>query len=129
MTYFTLKPLSIIFLLGLLTLPCLLPIFNAQKIKFTQDTGCLNDGSFEFCLPADDPGALDEVLKIAPQTGCFNKSRGRAGCVAGEMLCLVKTTNMCRPDQPHAMNDNGWQTVKKLADMPFIHKIVATWYE
>ena len=100
-----------------------------HKIQFTQNTGCLNDGSFEFCIPADDPAALAEVLAIAPQTQCV-RSSGRARCdTKTQVLCMVETTGMCRADLPDAMNDDGWRTVCDLAVLPFVREIVATWYE
>jgi hypothetical protein len=101
----------------------------ADKISFTQETGCQNDGSIEFCLPADDPAALAAVQRIAPGVTCL-QTRGRAGCdLPSQRLCLVETRGMCRPDAARAMTDAGWRTVCDLAALPFVERIVPTWYE
>lgn len=98
----------------------------SHKIGFTQETGCLNDGSVEFCLPAGDPAALAAVLDILPQTTCI-QARGRAGCdLETQLLCRVDTAGMCRADRPQAMTDPGWQTVCQLASLPFVPHIVPT---
>jgi hypothetical protein len=109
--------------------PALEPTCPADKIRFTQETGCLNDGSVEFCLPADDPSALASVQRIAPGVTCL-QARGRAGCdLHSQRLCLVETRGMCRPDATRAMTDAGWQTVCDLAALPFVGTVVPTWYE
>jgi len=101
----------------------------ADKISFTRETGCLNDGSIEFCLPADDPTALSAVQRIAPGVTCL-QAHGRAGCdLRSQRLCLVDTRGLCRTDAPRAMTDAGWRTVCDLAMLPFVEKIVPTWYE
>ncbi|MBZ0301588.1 MAG: hypothetical protein K8J31_17715 [Anaerolineae bacterium] len=100
-----------------------------EIIRFTPATGCRNDGSFEFCIPADDPAALAQVFSIAPNTTCV-PGRGRAGCdTATQLLCLVGTDGMCQADQPEAMTNAAWQTTCDLAGLPFISQIVPTWYE
>jgi hypothetical protein len=105
------------------------PACSADKISFTQETGCLNDGSIEFCLPADDPAALATVRRIVPSVTCL-QSRGRARCDPhSQRLCLVDTRGMCRTDSPRAMTDAGWRTVCDLARLPFVRKVVPTWYE
>jgi len=105
------------------------PACPADKIAFTQETGCLNDGSVEFCLPADDPSALSAVQRIAPAVTCL-QAHGRAGCdLHSARLCLVDTRGMCRSDAPRAMTDAGWRTVCDLAKLPFVRKVVPTWYE
>jgi hypothetical protein len=105
------------------------PACPAHKISFAQEEGCVNDGSIEFCLPADDLNALAAVREIAPQTTCM-RAGGRARCdLEAQVLCLVDTKGMCRRDTPGAMTDAGWQTVCDLAALPFIERIVPTWYE
>jgi hypothetical protein len=126
------RPLSLFFVVIGLTLPCHFSILPsgepaASKIQFSQETGCLNDDSFEFCIPAADPDALSAVLAIAPQAVCAQGSRGRAGCTSAELLCMVETSgDLCRAD---AMTDETWQMVQDLAALPFIQRIVPTWYE
>ncbi len=99
-----------------------------EKIAFTQATGCQNDGSVEFCLPADDPAALDTVRQIAPEVSC-QQAGGRAHCdLNTQILCLVETRGMCVAEYG-ALTDAGWQTVCDLAALPFVKQIVPTWYE
>lgn len=99
-----------------------------QKITFTQATGCLNDGSFEFCIPADDPAALKAVQQIAPGVNCI-QAGGRAHCnLDTQRLCMVDTAGMCTATHG-AMNASGWQTVCAFAALPFVDKVVPTWYE
>lgn len=107
------------------------PTCPASRIVFTQETGCLNDGYVEFCIPADDPGALAAVQKITPGVECMG-SRGRAGCdLDTEILCLVEVRDHCPsdPDHPRALDDAGWDMVCELAGLPFVREIVPTWYE
>ena len=98
------------------------------KIAFTQDTGCVNDGSIEFCVPADDKQALATILRIAPRADCFH-GRGRAQCDESEYLCMVDTEGMCSDDSSGAMNDDGWRVICDLASLSFVREIVPTWYE
>jgi hypothetical protein len=126
--------LYLLVVLGLMTASCPLTLPQSpspcatEKISFTQENGCLNDGSFEFCIPQDDPEALAAVLEIAPTAACLKGSRGRAGCdLETQMLCLVNRDGMCAAND--AMNDTGWQTVCELASLPSVEKIVPTWYE
>ncbi len=99
------------------------------KIMFDQSTGCQNDGSFEFCLPAYDPNAMQAVLRLAPGTSC-GPGRGRAGCNENQLLCRVPTTGLCSPPNSRAaMSDFGWNLVCSLAGLEFIEAIVPTWYE
>lgn len=101
----------------------------AARIAFTQDEGCLNDGSFEFCIPADDPDAQAAVRVIAPAAACVQAS-GRARCdPTTERLCLVSTQGMCQAQSRGAMTDEGWRTVCALASLPFVRAVVPTWYE
>jgi hypothetical protein len=99
-----------------------------DKIAFTQDTGCLNDGSVEFCIPAGDPAALAAVQRIAPDVTCM-RAGGRARCdTTTEILCLLPTRKQCTTYHG-ALPDSRWQTVCDLAALPFVRQIVPTWYE
>ena len=88
----------------------------------------MNDGSIEFCIPADDEQALAAILSIAPRADCF-RGRGRAQCDESEHLCMIDTGGMCRDDSSEAMNDDGWRIACNLASLPFVREIVPTWYE
>lgn len=99
-----------------------------EKIAFTQETGCLNDGSFEFCVPIKTLEAMAQVKEIVPQAEC-GPHRGRAGCnTETELLCMVPVDRLC-VTYHGALNDAGWQIVCDLAALPQIRAIVPTWYE
>src|SRR5688572_18318075 len=65
---------------------------TAAKLKFEQPTGCLNDGSVEFCIPADDPQLRATLAAITPGIRCEGGG-GRAEClrVPGLLLCSYPT--------------------------------------
>jgi hypothetical protein len=116
-------------LLSYLTANQAAPDCAQNRIAFTQATGCQNDGSFEFCMPADDPAALEQVMALVPDANCIS-TPGRARCdMATQLLCMVPTDDMCHPDQPDALTTTAWQTTCQLADLPFVERIVPTWYE
>jgi hypothetical protein len=103
-------------------------LYPAEKIRFTQDTGCQNDGSVEFCLPAHDRAALDLVRALVPEVHCM-QARGRAGCdLDREMLCMVETAELC-VEIHGAMTDAGWALINELAALDAVREIVPTWYE
>jgi|SRR6185503_21218054 len=100
-----------------------------SKLRFTQEIGCLNDGSVEFCLPSGDAPAIAEVKAIAP--GVYSGAgRGRAGCdtlaetlyffPAGEAECVARHG---------AMKDWAWEEVCRIAALPEVREIVPTWLE
>ncbi|WP_248360624.1 hypothetical protein [Anaeromyxobacter oryzae] len=103
-----------------------------EKLRFTQATGCQNDGSVEFCVARGDATLEAKVRSIAPsvRTGA---SRGRAGCdPAVETLYFYPTL----PDDPSvctsrhgAVTDRAWQELCRLASLSEIRRIVPTWYE
>ncbi len=106
------------------------PKCPADKIAFDQSQGCLNDGSVEFCIPANDPAALQAVRTIDPQIACMQGSHGRAGCdLDREMLCLTETQTYCTADRYGKIDGAGWARICDLARLPFIKRIVPTWYE
>ncbi|WP_437818317.1 hypothetical protein [Sorangium sp. So ce1078] len=100
-----------------------------QKIAFTRDTGCVNDGSVEFCLPTGDEALLARVRDIAPaiQAG---SSRGRARCdVPAETLYLFPTGDAECVARHGALEDAAWDQVCRIAALPEVREIVPTWYE
>lgn len=106
------------------------PPCPADKIAFEQARGCENDGSVEFCIPAGDPAALEAVRAIDPKISCIQGSMGRARCDLGrEMLCLMDTLPYCGKDRYGAINDTGWARICAFARLPFVTRIVPTWYE
>jgi hypothetical protein len=99
----------------------------ADVISFSQEDGCIGDDTFEFCIPADNPFALEQVQAIAPAATC-SPGRGRAGCKPeSELLCMVRTSGLCLKDD--SMTAEGWQLTCDLAGLPFIEAIVPTFYE
>ncbi len=99
-----------------------------EKIQFTRDEGCFNDGSFEFCV-ANDAALLDSLHQSVPNVTCIS-SPGRARCdIQTQVLCMVSTDGLCRADQPGALTDDGWHLACSIAARPYIERIVATWYE
>jgi hypothetical protein len=102
------------------------PACPVDKITFTQDNGCLNDGNVEFCVPARDPAALAAVRRIAPDVTCM-QAAARARCdTTAEVLCFFPTD--CS-DHFSPLPDSRWQTVCDLAALPFVRQIIPTWYE
>lgn len=101
----------------------------ADKIAFTRESGCVNDGSVEFCIPRDDPGVLAAAHQIAPVVTVLKESRGRAGCGPDQVLVLLPTGGLCDPTDPGAMSRAGWAKVCALARLPGVPRVVPTWYE
>lgn len=100
-----------------------------HELAFTKDTGCLNDGSVEFCLPTGDEALLARVRDVAP-TIQAGSSRGRAGCdVPAETLYFFPTGD-AECVAPHgALEDGAWDTLCRIAALPEVRAIVPTWYE
>jgi hypothetical protein len=100
------------------------------KLRFTHETGCLNDGSVEFCLPAGDDALLAQVLAIAPTVHSTGGGGGRAGCSAPtEQLYFLPTTGADCVVDHGAMTDKTWEQVCRIAALPEIREIVPTWFE
>ena len=85
-----------------------------------------DDGSVEFCLPADDAASLTAVQAVS-KVNCGSGSSGRAGCnPATELLCFLPT-GMAECVAPQgAMTDKTWQTVCKISTVDAVTKIVPT---
>ncbi|WP_437635507.1 hypothetical protein [Sorangium sp. So ce854] len=100
-----------------------------QKLAFTRDTGCVNDGSVEFCLPAGDEALVARVRDIAP-TILAGSSRGRASCdVPAETLYFFPTGD-AECVAPHgALEEAAWSKLCRIAALPEVRAIVPTWYE
>jgi hypothetical protein len=103
-----------------------------EELAFTRETGCLNDGAVEFCLPRSEPDHQAELRALAPDLQCFPgaASSGRVGCdTRVSYLCLLPLGSAhCTPDSP-ALTDAGWQLVCAIAARPYVERIVPTWFE
>ncbi|WP_437562179.1 hypothetical protein [Sorangium sp. So ce542] len=100
-----------------------------EKLAFTRETGCANDGSVEFCLPAGDEALLARVRDIAP-TIQEGSSRGRAGCdVPAETLYFFPTGDAECVARHGALEDAAWDKICRIAALPEVRAIVPTWYE
>lgn len=100
------------------------------KLRFTKATGCLNDGSVEFCLPVGDDALLAQVLVIAPTAHSAGGGGGRAGCSAPtEQLYFLPTTEADCVARHGAMTEKTWERVCRVAALPQIREIVPTWFE
>lgn len=105
------------------------PSCPTQKLAFTRDTGCVNDGSLEFCLPSGDAALLARVRGIAP-TIRAGSSGGRARCdVPAETLYFFPTGDAECTARHGALEDAAWDQVCRIAALPEVREIVPTWYE
>jgi hypothetical protein len=133
-----LRVLLALLMVGLLT-GCTAPFLAAlqsamiddcalDEIQFTQATGCLNDGSFEFCL-ANDATLIAEIEQMSPNIAC-GRGRGRAQCdLETEVLCSVSTDNLCLEPDSYVMSAAGWRLTCAIAAHPAVDELVPTWYE
>jgi hypothetical protein len=124
--------MKIVFLLAALTtLPGPVQANDAacpsEKIEMEQATGCLADGSVEFCLPLHDDAIAATVLAIAPDAHPV-RGGGRARCDRNiEQLWFYPLgQEKCEGAE---MTDATWADLCKLAAQPEIARIVKTWYE
>ena len=102
---------------------------RVDKMAFTRDTSCQNDGSVEFCVPAADPAAVAAVKQIAPAIRCAGIG-GRAGCQPQrELLCLFSTTEIECDRRYGALRDEPWSALCQIAALPFVGRIVHTIFE
>lgn len=110
--------------------PALAPACPAHKFAFTQETGCRNDGSVEFCLPTGDEALLARVRELAPTLQVGGASRGRAGCdVPRETLYRFPTGEAACDARHGALTPSAWDTLCRVAEFPEVHRIVPTWFE
>ncbi|WP_240807992.1 hypothetical protein [Polyangium spumosum] len=100
-----------------------------DELAFTQATGCLNDGSVEFCLPSGDEALVARVREIAP-TIKAGSSAGRAGCDLPEETLYFFPTGDAECVAHHgALVDAAWEKLCRIATLPEVRAIVPTWYE
>jgi hypothetical protein len=101
---------------------------HTDKLAFTYETSCGNDGGVEFCIPANDTATHDVVTAVSSAITC-NAGGGRAMCNAtpGLLLCTYPTSypGQCIT-QYGAMTAKVWADMCQLAALPQITKIVPT---
>jgi hypothetical protein len=101
---------------------------HEDKIKFDYATSCGNDGSVEFCIPANDASVMSAVAAISPTITC-NAGGGRANCLAspGLLLCTYPTQypGQCLSSYG-AMTVGVWSDMCALAALPQVTEIVRT---
>jgi hypothetical protein len=99
-----------------------------QKIRFTKETGCRNDGAVEFCLPGNDKKLRAAVKGIAGNV----VNRGRQKCeLKTERLFFLPVdveSGSC-VERRGAMTDRAWGQVCALARLPKIRSIRQTIHE
>jgi hypothetical protein len=104
---------------------------HAEKIKFTQQDACANDGSVEFCIPDNDPAVMASVTAISPSVTCA-PGGGRARCseTPGLLLCSYRTVVPTECVASHgAMTDDAWTEMCALSGLAQIVEIVPTFFE
>lgn len=96
---------------------------RADKMTFTQATGCANDGSVEFCVP---PVLQRALSTIAPTVTCA-PGRGRAGCdPATQLLCMFPTAGADCAAPHGALGDEAWDSLCGVSMLPEVTAIVPT---
>ena len=108
------------------------PGCKTDKLHFTRDTGCANDGSVEFCIPDNNSQLRSALAMIEPAIGCA-PGGGRANCSAspGLLLCTYHTSvpGQCRMADHGAMTDAAWADMCAIAAFAAITEIVPTFAE
>ena len=100
-----------------------------SKIQFTQENGCQNDGSVEFCVPRDDAALKARLSAIAAEIS-FVDSGGRARCnLTTEQLGMVPVMREDDCASDGAMTDEAWADVCRIASEPGVGPVVATFFE
>lgn len=101
-----------------------------HKLDFTQETGCRNDGSVEFCLPTGDEALLARVRALAPTSLQAGASRGRVGCdIPKETLYFFPTGDTECVSRHGALTPAAWDALCRIAELPEVRKVAPTWYE
>jgi hypothetical protein len=108
---------------------CVMIDCKDEKFTFTQETGCSNDGSLEFCIPNSDATELiTELQVISADITCF-AGTGRAQCTEEEQLCFFPTGEDLCDDLYGALNYDGWDLICRISEIEIIDEIVPTFYE
>ncbi|WP_426747115.1 hypothetical protein VZQ01_05965 [Myxococcus faecalis] len=100
-----------------------------EKLAFTREAGCRNDGAVELCLPARDAALLARVQALAPGARAL-ASRGRAACdTASEVLVLLPLEAQDCEARHGALTPAAWERLCRVAALPQVRTLVPTWYE
>jgi hypothetical protein len=99
-----------------------------HEIAFTQETGCQNDGSVEFCVPKDDAALKARLLEIDAAIK-FVGSGGRARCDTSRQLLAMMPLGDGDCVDGDAMTDSAWNKVCLIATERAVSAVVATWFE
>ncbi len=102
-----------------------------DKIAFSRLTGCSNDGSVEFCVPAGNDRLHRWLQSIEPSIS-FVGSQGRARCdLSREVLVMVpldpEPSAQCVTSSE--MTEAMWNKVCRMARHPAVKQVVHTFYE
>ena len=103
---------------------------HEEKLQFTLETACQNDGSVEFCISDSDPALRARVTAISSAI-VFSTNGGRAGCHSpGQLLATYPTAFPAQCTASHgAATKETWDDICALAAFPEVAKIVATIFE
>jgi hypothetical protein len=101
-----------------------------SKLQFSQASGCVNDGSVEFCVPKNDT-VLRQRLESAHPTISAGCCSGRAQCnLTTEQLYFFPTRANVECTAWHGgLTAPAWSELCAIAAEPAIRGIVPTWYE
>jgi hypothetical protein len=104
-----------------------------DKIAFSREEGCLNDGAVEFCKPSGDAELAEALFAIEPGLEVLAGSRGRVGCeLATHDLVLFPTPghdpSVCTGRHGELLPE-AWDRLCAIAAFPHVDLIVPTWFE
>ena len=89
-----------------------------EKINFTKETGCHNDGYVKFCAPEGNKQLRAAIKRIAPTA----EKRNERNCSEKEILFFLPIEvelGSC-VERRGAMTDKAWKQVCALARLPQI---------
>lgn len=106
------------------------PACDTAKIEFSQSTGCVNDGSIEFCVPASDVALQERIKARNPSVG-FRAGGGRARCNSESELLGTMPTKVGAEcvSENGALTSKAWADICSIASEPAVRKIVPTFFE
>jgi hypothetical protein len=102
-----------------------------EKIAFSREAGCVNDGYVEFCAPSRDAELSTALFAIEPSLEVLAGSGGRAGCDPATHDLVPFPTPRHDPKvcaKRGAMAPEAWKRLCAIAALPQIESIVASWF-